>query len=46
MTSGDVVHNLLKHLKLQFKYVSEFEKYVRMYPEQWFNYYPFWEEHA
>ncbi len=27
-------------------YVSEFEKYVRMYPEQWFNYYPFWEEHA
>ena len=28
MTSGDVVHNLLKHLKLQFKYFSEFAKPV------------------
>ena len=26
------------------KYVSEFEKMVHRYPEQWFNYYAFWKE--
>ena len=25
-------------------YISEFEKMVHRYPEQWFNYYPFWKE--
>jgi len=25
-------------------YVDELERMVRKYPEQWFNYYPFWEE--
>ncbi|MDQ3047871.1 MAG: lipid A biosynthesis acyltransferase [Bacteroidota bacterium] len=25
-------------------YVAEFEKMVHRYPEQWFNYYPFWKE--
>ncbi|HAN18046.1 MAG: hypothetical protein A2X13_09950 [Bacteroidetes bacterium GWC2_33_15] len=31
---------------LQFveKYVKEFEKMVRKYPYQWFNYFPFWEK--
>ena len=26
------------------KYISEFEKIVYRYPEQWFNYYAFWKE--
>ena len=26
------------------KYIFEFEKMVYRYPEQWFNYYPFWNE--
>lgn len=25
-------------------YIAEFEKMVLAYPEQWFNYYPFWKE--
>ncbi len=28
------------------KYISEFEKMVYRYPEQWFNYYAFWKEQA
>ena len=26
------------------QYIAEFEKMVHRYPEQWFNYYPFWKE--
>ncbi len=26
------------------KYAEEFERILRMYPYQWFNYYPFWKE--
>jgi predicted LPLAT superfamily acyltransferase len=26
------------------RYISEVEKMVRRYPEQWFNYYPFWQD--
>ena len=28
------------------KYISEVEKMVLKYPEQWFNYYNFWEQKA
>lgn len=27
-------------------YISEFEKMVRKYPDQWFNYYDFWEKYS
>jgi len=36
--TNKVVHELLE------KYISEVEKMVHRYPEQWFNYFAFWKE--
>jgi predicted LPLAT superfamily acyltransferase len=41
--SGDVDKRAYAEM-LAVNFVSSFEKMVRKYPDQWFNYYNFWEE--